>query len=55
MKNFDKLKIGDKEYYSILLFMELNSIRSRSTVFHWVRDGKAIVKKIGSNSYFAMV
>lgn len=49
----DKIKIKEKEYYSIARFMELFSLKTRKTVYNWVKDGKAEVKKIGSNSFFA--
>jgi len=51
----DRVKINDKEYYSIALFMELQSLRSRHSVYAWVKDGRAEMKKIGSNSFFRKV
>lgn len=51
----NKVKIKDKEYYSIALFMELFALKSRKSVYNWIDQGKAEVKKIGSNSFFAKV
>jgi len=48
----DRVKIQEKEYYSILRFMELHSLKSRQSVYAWVKDGKAERRKIGSNSFF---
>lgn len=52
MNKLDRVKIDDKEYYSILRFMELYGLKSRQSVYDWVGDGKAEIKKIGSNSFF---
>jgi hypothetical protein len=49
----DKVKIKDKEYYSINLFMIITGLKSRRSVYAWVDQGKADKKKIGSNSFFA--
>jgi hypothetical protein len=50
--SLDKVKIGDRFYYSILLFMEMNGIKSKQTVYNWSQIGKVQIRKIGKNSYF---
>lgn len=49
-----KVKIQDKEYYSITLFMLLNNLKTRKSVYDWIKEGRAEKKKIGSNSFFAV-
>jgi len=51
----NRVKIKNKEYYSIALFMELYSLKSRVSVYAWVKDGKVEIKKIGTNSYFRKI
>jgi hypothetical protein len=51
----DKVKIKDKEYYSIALFMQVFSLKTRKSVYDWIDQGRAEKKKIGSNSFFAKV
>jgi hypothetical protein len=51
----DKVKIKDKEYYSIALFMQVFGLKTRKSVYDWIDQGRAEKKKIGSNSFFAKV
>jgi len=44
--------IQDKEYYSIQKFMELYGLKSRTSIYVWIQEGKAEKKKIGTNSFF---
>lgn len=48
----NKIKIGDKEFYSITLFMLYYNLKTRKSVYDWIDQGKAEKKKIGSNSFF---
>ncbi len=48
-----RIRIGDKVYYPIEQFMQLNSLTRRS-VYNWIKEGKAEKKKIGSGSFFTL-
>lgn len=50
-----KVTIGNKQYYCIELFMTLNSLKTRKSVYDWIKEGKAEKKKIGSASFFSKV
>lgn len=50
----DKIKIKEKEYYSIALFMEIYGLKTRKSVYDWIDQDKAEKKKIGSASFFAL-
>jgi hypothetical protein len=52
MISLDKIRIGEKVYYSAALFMLINGIKTRKTVYDWIDQGKAEKKKIGTNSFF---
>lgn len=51
MKSMDKIRIGQKEYYSIQFFMVLNNLKTRKSVYDWIDQGKAEKKKIGPASF----
>lgn len=49
-----RLRIGGKVYYPIEQFMQLNSLRTRRSVYNWIKEGKAEKRKIGSGSFFTL-
>jgi hypothetical protein len=51
----NKVKIGEKEYCSIDLFMIMHNLKTRKSVYDWLKEGKVEKKKIGTNSFFLKV
>lgn len=49
----NRVKIGEKEYYSIGFFMLLYNLKTRKSVYDWITEKKAEKKKIGNNAFFA--
>ena len=48
-----RIRIGDRIYYPIEQFMQMNSITRRS-VYDWIKKGKAEKKMIGSGCFFTL-
>lgn len=49
----NRIRIGDKEYYSIKQFMLLYGLRTRKSVYDWIAEKKVEKKKIGNNAFFS--
>lgn len=50
----NKLTIGEYTFYDIKAFMELNNIKTRATVYNWVKQEKAIQKNIVKSAWFRL-
>lgn len=50
----EKLKLGTEEWHDWESFLLVSGLKNRKSIYDWVRSGKAIVKKIGSASFFRL-
>jgi hypothetical protein len=48
----EKITIEGVEYYSWERFLKISGLKNRKSIYDWVKDGKAEIKKIGSASFF---
>lgn len=48
----DKITIEGKTYFDWRSFLKETGLRNRKSIYDWVNNGKAEVKKIGSASFY---
>lgn len=50
----EKIKLGNEEWHDWESFLVLSGLKNRKSIYDWVNQGKAIVKKIGSASFYML-
>jgi len=50
----NKLTVGDSTYYDIESFMKINGLKTRASVYNWVKSNKAIKKNIMNSAWFKL-
>lgn len=48
----EKITIGNETFYSWKEFLKVSGLKNRKSIYDWVNNGKAEIKKIGSASFF---
>jgi hypothetical protein len=50
----NKLTLGNETYYDIHSFMVIAGLKTRASVYNWVREGKAVKKNIMNSAWFKL-
>lgn len=50
----NKITVGDSTYYDIEYFMKIAGLKTRASVYNWVKSGKAIKRNIMNSAWFKL-
>lgn len=48
------LKLGNEEWHDWESFLIVTGLKNRKSIYDWVASGKALVRKVGSASFYRL-